>query len=100
MKKIPIDKASPGMILAKPVESPSGAMLFAQGMELDEKAISRLKSLNIDTIAIEGHSEPRMSKQKYLKTAEVALSKAQKTSVMKEISETLLNHIESLYEEA
>ena len=100
MKRIPIDKATPGMVLAKPVESSTGAILFAQGMELDEKAISRLRSLDIDIITIEGHTEPRMSKKRYLETVERAFSKAEKTPVMRELRKTLLNHIETLYEEA
>ncbi len=100
MKRIPIDKATPGMVLAKPVESSTGAILFAQGMELDEKAISRLKSLDIDFITIEGHTEPRMSKKRYLEIVERAFSKAEKTPVMRELRKTLLNHIETLYEEA
>ncbi len=100
MKRIPIDKATPGMVLAKPVESSTGAVLFAQGMELDERAISRLKSMNIDVITVEGHSEPRMSKNRYLNTLERAFSKTEDTPLMKEIRQTLLNHIEALYEEA
>ncbi len=98
MRKIPIDSAESGMVLARDVTNPSGAVLFPQGAELDERMISRLKGLQVDFIFVEGHSEPRMSKELYLKKVEQALSKAEMNTVMQTIRDTLLKHIEAIYE--
>ena len=99
MKRIPIDKATPGMVLAEPVTSQTGAVLFPQGTELAEKHIERLKTLGIEVLSIVGKSEPRMSKERYLKTVERAFTRANPNPVLLKIKEALFKHINSLYEE-
>ncbi len=100
MKKIPIDKAKPGMVLAEDVVSPTGAVLFPKGIELSEKNIERLRSMGIDVLSIEGKSTPRMSKNKYLETVEQAFKRVKPSPLTEKIKENLLKHINSLYEEA
>lgn len=54
MQKIPIDLAGPGMKLAKPVTKENGMTVMAEGMELTESLISRLKNMNIERITVQG----------------------------------------------
>jgi len=55
MQKIPIDLATPGMKLAKPVIKEGGMTIMAEDMELTESLISRLENMKIDRITVQGH---------------------------------------------
>lgn len=55
MQKIPIDLAAPGMKLAKPVTRENGMTIMAEGMELTDSLISRLQSMQIERITVQGH---------------------------------------------
>ncbi|NOX20101.1 MAG: hypothetical protein GXO99_02400 [Nitrospirae bacterium] len=100
MKKIPIDKAKPGMVLAEDVVSQTGVVLFPKGIELSEKNIQGLSSLGIDVIGIEGKSTPRMTKRKYLEIIEQAFKRVNPDPFNNKIKEILIKHVDSLYEEA
>jgi hypothetical protein len=54
MQQIPTSLAKPGMRLAAPVKSAKGIMLMAQGAELTEAAIKRLRDLEIPQVEVEG----------------------------------------------
>ena len=55
MQKIPLDRAVPGMVLAKAVENDRGMTLYGAGTELTEKAIARLSGMEIVKITVKGH---------------------------------------------
>lgn len=55
MQKIPIDLATPGMKVAKPVANDRGIVLCGPGSELTEEMITRLSDMGIKRITVEGH---------------------------------------------
>jgi len=55
MQKIPIDLAGPGMKLAKPVTKDNGMTVMAEGMELTDSLISRLKNMSVERITVQGN---------------------------------------------
>ncbi len=55
MQKIPIDLAAPGMKLAKPVIKDNGMTIMAEDMELTESLISRLATMKIARITVQGN---------------------------------------------
>ena len=55
MQKLPINLVQPGMVLAKPVVNDSGKTLCAEGAELTESLIERLKVMNIIALTVKGH---------------------------------------------
>ncbi|GAB7023472.1 hypothetical protein [Salidesulfovibrio brasiliensis] len=55
MQKIPINLAKPGMKLARPVVKDGGITVMAEGMELTEALISRLDTMKIDKIVVQGN---------------------------------------------
>ncbi len=55
MQKLPITQVTPGMVLAKPVMSDKGMPLCAEGSELTEMLIERLKQMNIPVLTVKGH---------------------------------------------
>ncbi len=54
MQKLSIIQATPGMVLAKAIMSDKGMPLCADGTELTEMLIERLKSMNILVITVKG----------------------------------------------
>ncbi len=55
MQRIPLDLAAAGMKLAKPVTKENGMTIMAEGMELTESLISRLETMEIDRITVQGN---------------------------------------------
>ena len=54
MQKIPLDKATDGMVLAKPIERENGVVLMGEGTELNEQLIERLRNLDIQKVTVKG----------------------------------------------
>jgi len=54
MMRIPLDQATPGMVLAKPVTNPTGLPILPAGTELDADLIRRLDKLNQYAVYVEG----------------------------------------------
>lgn len=55
MQKIPLNLATPGMKLAKPVTRENGMVVIAEGMELTDSLIARMENMNIDKIVVKGN---------------------------------------------
>lgn len=55
MQNIPLNLAEPGMKLAKAITDESGLLLCGKGTELTETTISRISSMGINKITVEGH---------------------------------------------
>ena len=53
MKRIAVENAQPGQILARKVQRADGALLAGQGAEVSEGLLRMLAKLNIETIVIE-----------------------------------------------
>jgi hypothetical protein len=53
VKRISIDKAAPGQILAEKLTRHDGVLLASQGSEITEGLLRMLTRMNIDTVAIE-----------------------------------------------
>ncbi len=53
MKRIPLDEAKPGMVLAKPVTSLAGQMILPAGTSLDAQLIARLHGMGLTSAHIE-----------------------------------------------
>lgn len=54
MQKIPVSKATEGMVLAKPVLRESGVVLMGENTELNEMLIEKLQDLDINHIVVKG----------------------------------------------
>ncbi|MFY9397957.1 MAG: hypothetical protein WAR22_06285 [Desulfomonilia bacterium] len=54
MQKVPISLVQPGMVLAKPVLNEAGMPLCAEGTELTESIIDRLRRLNVPFLTLKG----------------------------------------------
>jgi hypothetical protein len=54
MKRVPIDDAVPGMVLAKAVTNQAGLTIIATGTALDESLIDRLRRMGVPAIYAAG----------------------------------------------
>ncbi len=55
MQKIPIQRAAPDMVLAKPVTRDNGMVLVAAGTALTEQLLFRLENMGVEQIVVEGN---------------------------------------------
>nr|MBI3612903.1 hypothetical protein [Nitrospirota bacterium] len=54
MKRVPLDEAAPGMVLAKPVINQTGVTVLPAGTELDQDLLKRLDRMNLNAVYVEG----------------------------------------------
>jgi len=59
MRKILLDAAEEGMVLAKPVTRDNGMVLVAAGTPITAALIGRLRSMGIDRLVVEGEDPSR-----------------------------------------
>ena len=57
MKRIPLDKAEPGMILAQKVIRDDGVLLCQKGTEVSDGVLHLLRRMNFETVVVESESE-------------------------------------------
>ena len=55
MQRLPLDKLTPGMVLAKAVVNEKGMTLCAEGAELSAVMIERLHRMDVSTVLVKGH---------------------------------------------
>ena len=56
MKRVPLDEAEPGMVLAKPVTNQTGVTVLPVGTELDQDLLKRLDRMNLTAVYVEGNA--------------------------------------------
>lgn len=54
MQKIPIQRAAPDMVLAKPATRENGMVLVAAGTTLTAQLLSRLENMGVEQLVVEG----------------------------------------------
>lgn len=57
MQLCKISDAAPGMVLARPIRNPEGAVLCPAGLELTDMSIRRLQRTGVETFFVEGGDE-------------------------------------------
>jgi hypothetical protein len=55
MQKIPLELARAGMVLEKPIMRENGLILVAEGTELSETLIGRLRTMEVEFVLVHGH---------------------------------------------
>lgn len=98
MPKIPVDKLTPGMKLAKPVVGKNGMVMLGEGTELSEKWIERIRDMEITSIFIDGPPLQTISKEEALANLEARFVLAEGKPFMNSIKKIVKEHIEGLYE--
>ncbi len=94
-QKISIEKAKPGMKIAREVVNEAGMVVLPAGKELTESLINRLSSMDIDYIYVEGERE-LPPKDKVFEEIEKKFMKANDSYTLL-IKKAIREHIEELY---
>ncbi len=97
MPKIPVEQLRPGMKLARPLENTSGMVLMAEGTELTEARISKIENMGVDSVYIDGPSQPARPKEELLAALEERFRKAENSPPMAVIKKAVKEHIEAMY---
>ncbi len=95
MIKISIDKAKPGMKIAKDVVNEAGMVIITAGKELTESLINKLLMMNIDFVYVEGQKE-MPPKEEIFEEIEKRFKKVTDSYTLL-IKKALKTHIEELY---
>ncbi|GLI54013.1 hypothetical protein [Thermodesulfovibrio yellowstonii] len=95
MIKISIDKAKPGMKIAKDIVNEAGMVVITAGKELTDALIEKLSIMNIDFVYVEGQKE-MPPKEEVFEEIEKRFKKTTDSYTLL-IKKALKTHIEELY---
>lgn len=95
MIKISINKAKPGMKIAKDIVNEAGMVVVPVGKELTDSLIEKLSMMNIDFVYVEGQKE-MPPKEEIFEEIEKRFKKATDSYTLL-IKKALKTHIEELY---
>lgn len=98
MPKISVDKIEPGMTLLKPVTRGNMVMLN-EGTELTEKMILKIRSMEIETIFIDGPSLQSIPREEMLAQLDMRFKKVENMPYMNLLKKIVREHKEGLYEQ-
>lgn len=104
MQKIPLQRAEPGMVLAKAVENDRGMTLYGAGTELTESAIARLAGMEIQRITVEGHpvdmGDAGRSVEQEAEALRLRFRKVEHDRLMRKVKDVFLKALKEGTEEA
>ncbi|MEQ8253940.1 MAG: hypothetical protein ABRQ28_05095 [Smithellaceae bacterium] len=98
MPRIPVDKLTPGMKLAKPVTAKNGMVMLGEGTELSETWIERIRNMDVTSIFVDGPPVQTLSKEEALASLEARFAWVEEKPYMSLIKKIVKEHIEGLYE--
>lgn len=95
-KLTPVD-LKVGMKLSKPIIGPNGMVMMAEGAELTERWIERIREMNIEGVYVTGTTEQRTPKDEALQQLEDRFKHVTDKPYMGIIKRAVREHIEGLY---
>ncbi len=97
MQRVKVEQAAPGMVIAHPIETPSGQILCAKGTELTEGLVERLEKIEITHLFVEGHpvddGKPRKSLEEELSLLEQRFSSLEDNKLMSALKMIVQKHL-------
>ncbi|MDI9570884.1 MAG: hypothetical protein QM278_09210 [Pseudomonadota bacterium] len=96
MLVVTIENLKEGMVLAKPLTK-GNMVILGEGTVLSETWIERIADMGIEQITIEGTKEQAIPKEQALELLDARFRKILDRPYMREIKQSVKEHIESLY---
>jgi hypothetical protein len=89
----------PGAVLLRPVVNKNGLVLIAEGTELTDSLIDRIRGMGVNSIHVRGAKKALPPRNEMLADLDRRFSKAESEPYMSIIKNAISDHIMSLYEE-
>ena len=99
MQKVPIELVKPGMVLARPITNETGMALCAEGTELSDTIIERLKRMNVSHVTLKGHPVDlgdTKTKEQKIEELKMRFSRVQDDPLMQKLQSAIESAILSL----
>lgn len=97
MAKLAAERLEPGMVLAKPVMNKSGMIMLGEGMELNDSLIEKIHDMGIESVHVQGTSQPDVPLDALLAALDARFSHVEKDHLMAMIKRLMKEHIEGRY---
>jgi len=97
MRKLTPDKLEPGMQLAKPILRGS-TVFIGEGSLLSKSVISRLQSMEIDIVYVDGTAEQPIPFDEAMASLNTRFENSGDNEIMAHIKQIVSQHIVDLYE--
>ena len=97
MAKLSTERLEPGMVLARPVMNKSGMIMLGEGTELTDNLIEKIRDMGIESVHVQGMSQPDVPLEALLAALDARFSHVEKDHLMAMIKRLMKEHIEGLY---
>jgi hypothetical protein len=99
MPRVAIMDLVPGSVLLRPVINKNGLILIAEGTELTESLIDKIRNMEVDSVYVRGAKRVLPNREEVLADLDRRFSKTESEPFMSLIKNAISHHIMSLYEE-
>ena len=99
MSRVSISDLVPGSVLLRPVVNRNGLTLIAEGTELTEPLINKIRNMDVDSAYVRGSKRALPPCEEALADLDRRFGKTESEPFMSLIKNAISNHIMSLYEE-
>jgi len=93
MRKISVDEAELGDVLAEPLENDQGRVLLPKGARLSTAVLSRLKGWGVRTVSVEGEDPDTARREKLLEDLEFRFSELEDDALMMQVKAIARTHL-------
>jgi hypothetical protein len=97
LAKLAAERLEPGMVLARPVMNKSGMIMLGEGTELTDNLIEKIRDMGIESVHVQGMSQPDVPLEALLAALDARFSHVEKDHLMAMIKRLMKEHIEGLY---
>lgn len=99
MSRVPVSKLVSGTVLLRPVVNRNGLVLIAEGTELTDTLINKIRSMDVDSVHVCGSERVLPPCDEVLADLDRRFSKIESEPFMSIIKNAVTGHIMSLYED-
>ena len=97
MARVVPDDLQPGMILSKPVTNANGVVMLAEGTELTDSVIEKMRDMDIDYVYVKGGLEGDTTLEQMLADLDKRFLSVEEAPYMDVIKKAVREHLEALY---
>lgn len=98
MRRVSVQKLTPGMRLARAINNEAGMTIMGEGTELTASLIDRLEGMGVSSVRVEGRGAPEITMDKALAELEDRFRRSGDSQRMGVLKSVLRAGIEERYE--
>ena len=93
MRRVQVEDAVPGEVLAEPLSNSRGQVLLPKGARLSAAVLSRCRGWGVEVVVVEGEDQEAAERQQLLADLEFRFAEVQDDELMEQIKRIARGHL-------